>query len=133
MDYLLDTNICIYIIKRKPEIVLERFSQLPLGSVGISTITLAELEYGIRKSSNPDKNLEALNQFLVPLDIVDFDYNATVEYGKIRADLERAGTPIGPLDTLIAAHALSLNVTLVTNNEKEFNRVIALKVENWAK
>lgn len=133
MEYLLDTNICIYIIKKKPEIVLERFRKLTLGSVGISAITLAELEYGIRKSGNPDRNLEALNQFLVPLDIKDFDYNATVQYGKIRADLERAGTPIGPLDTLIAAHALSLNATLVTNNEKEFNRVAGLKIENWTK
>lgn len=133
MEYLLDTNICIYIIKKRPEIVLDRFKELSLGSVGISAITLAELEYGIRKSSSPDKNLEALNQFLVPLDIKDFDYNAPVEYGKIRANLENAGTPIGPLDTLIAAHAVSLNTTLVTNNEKEFNRVTGLKVENWAK
>ncbi len=133
MEYLLDTNICIYIIKKKPEIVLERFRGLALGSVGISAITLAELEYGIRKSGSPDRNLEALNQFLVPLDIKDFDYNATVVYGKIRASLERVGTPIGPLDTLIAAHALSLNVTLVTNNEKEFSRVSGLKIENWAK
>ncbi|WP_206598717.1 PIN domain-containing protein [Rufibacter ruber] len=97
-----------------------------------SAITLAELEFGIRKSSNPDRNLEALNQFLVPLDIKDFNYNATVEYGKIRANLEKAGIPIGPLDTLIAAHAVSLNATLVTNNEKEFNRVTGLKIENWA-
>lgn len=106
---------------------------MALGSVGISAITLAEMEYGIRKSGNPIKNREALHQFLVPLDILDFDYNATLEYGKVRADLERAGTPIGPLDTLIAAHALSLNVTLVTNNEKEFHRVAGLKTENWAK
>lgn len=133
MDYLLDTNICIYIIKKRPEVVLEKFREMTIGSVGISTITLAELEYGIRKSINPDKNLEALNQFLVPLDIKDFDYNATVEYGKIRANLEKTGTPIGPLDTLIAAHALSLNTTLVTNNEKEFIRVAGLKIENWAK
>lgn len=133
MNYLLDTNICIYIIKQKPAIVLDRFKELPLGSVAISTITLAELEYGIRKSANPDKNSEALNQFLVPLDITAFDYDATIAYGKIRADLERKGTPIGPLDTLIAAHALSLNITLVTNNEKEFNRIEGLKIENWAK
>jgi len=133
MIYLLDTNICIYIIKKRPINVLERFKELPLGSVGISTITLAELAYGIRKSTNPEKNLEALNQFLVPLDILSFDYDATISYGKIRAELEKKGTPIGPLDTLIAAHALSLNLTLVTNNEKEFNRIIALKVENWVK
>ncbi|WP_192821745.1 type II toxin-antitoxin system VapC family toxin [Rufibacter sp. LB8] len=133
MEYLLDTNICIYIIKKKPVMVLGRFRGLELGSVGISTITLAELEYGIRKSANPLKNKEALNQFLVPLDIIDFDYNATIEYGKVRADLEKLGTPIGPLDTLIAAHALSLKVTLVTNNEKEFSWVQGLKIENWAK
>jgi tRNA(fMet)-specific endonuclease VapC len=133
MIYLLDTNICIYIIKKKPVNVLERFKELSLGSVGVSTITLAELEYGIRKSASPEKNLEALNQFLVPLDILSFDYEATIAYGKIRAELEKKGTPIGPLDTLIAAHALSLNLTLVTNNEKEFNRIVALKVENWAK
>ncbi len=109
MDYLLDTNICIYIIKRKPGIVLERFRGLALGSVGIPTITLAELAYGIRKSGNPTKNQEALNQFLVPLALFEFDYNATLEYGKIRADLERAGTPIGPLDTpLLQAFSLEL-------------------------
>jgi len=89
MEYLLDTNICIYIIKKKSEIVLERFRGLELGSVGISTITLAELEYGIRKSTNPNKNQEALNQFLVPLDIIDLDYKATLEYGKIRAERAR--------------------------------------------
>jgi len=133
MKYLLDTNICIYIIKRKPTIVLEKFRELPLGNVAISAITLAELEYGIRKSANPDRNLEALNQFLVPLDIIAFDYDATTAYGKIRADLEKKGTPIGPLDMLIAAHALSLDITLVTNNEKEFNRIAELKIENWAK
>jgi len=133
MIYLLDTNICIYIIKRKPAIVLEKFSQLPLGSVAISTITLAELEYGVQKSTNPEKNIEALTQFLVPLDILAFDYEATITYGKIRADLEKKGSLIGPLDTLIAAHALSLNMTLVTNNEKEFNRIAGLKIENWTK
>jgi tRNA(fMet)-specific endonuclease VapC len=133
MDYLLDTNICIYIIKKKPVSVLDKFRGLPLGSVAISTITLAELEYGVRKSTYPDKNSEALNQFLVPLDILAFDYNATITYGNVRADLEKKGIPIGPLDTLIAAHALSLNATLVTNNEKEFNRIAGLKIENWAK
>ena len=81
----------------------------------------------------PDRNLEALNQFMVPLDIKDFDYDATLQYGKIRADLEKGGILIGPLDTLIAAHALSLNVTLVTINEKELNRVAGLKIENWTK
>ncbi len=105
MEYLLDTNICIYIIKKKPEIVLEKFKTFPLGSIGISTITLAELQYGIRKSANPDKNVVALNQFIIPLELIDLDYRATIEYGIIRANLERKGLPIGPLDMLIGAHA----------------------------
>lgn len=133
MEYLLDTNICIYIIKKKPSIVLEKFKKFPLGSIGISTITLAELQFGIRKSSNPGKNQNALNQFIIPLEIVDFDFRATIEYGLIRANLEKKGTPIGPLDTLIGAHAKSLNLTLVTNNEKEFERISNLKIENWTR
>ena len=133
MDYLLDTNICIYIIKKKPEIVLKKFKGFPLGSIGISTITLAELQFGVRKSSNPEKNLSALNQFIIPLEIIDFDYKATIEYGLIRSELEKKGTPIGPLDTLIGAHAKSERLTLVTNNEKEFNRISNLRIENWTK
>jgi tRNA(fMet)-specific endonuclease VapC len=133
MDYLLDTNICIYIIKKRPEKVLEKFNSLTIGDVVISSITLAELHYGIMKSSNPKKNQEALDKFLSPLEIIDFDYFATIEYGKIRAVLEKNGTPIGPLDTLIAAHAKSQKLTLVTNNEKEFKRIHDLKIENWAK
>jgi tRNA(fMet)-specific endonuclease VapC len=133
IEYLLDTNICIYIIKRKPVQVFERFKKLSFGTIGISSITLAELQYGIMKSSIPERNREALEIFLTPLEIIDFDYSATVEYGKIRAELERGGTPIGPLDTLIAAHAISLDLTLITNNEKEFSRIIGLKIENWTK
>ena len=133
MEYILDTNICIYIIKRKPTIVLEKFKKFPLGSIGISAITLAELQFGIQKSSNPEKNLNALNQFIIPLEIIDFDYNATIEYGIIRAELEKKGTPIGSLDTLIGAHAKSLDLTLVTNNEKEFVRILGLRIENWTK
>ena len=133
MEYILDTNICIYIIKRKPAIVLEKFKKFPLGSIGISAITLAELQFGIQKSSNPEKNLNALNQFIIPLEIIDFDYNATIEYGIIRAELEKSGTPIGSLDTLIGAHAKSLDLTLVTNNEKEFVRILGLRIENWTK
>ena len=131
MRYILDTNICIYIIKKKPAEVFSRFSQLSLGSVGISSVTLAELQYGVRKSTQTEKNQLALNQFLIPLEIVEFDAQAAAEYGEIRASLEKAGTPIGPLDTLIAAHAKSLKLTLVTNNEKEFNRVAGLATENW--
>ena len=131
MNYLLDTNICIYLIKRKPDSVFKRLSKIPLGDVGISTITLAELNYGARKSSNVEKNLSALNQFLIPFEVFNFDEKATIEYGKIRSQLERQGTPIGPLDTLIAAHAISLGFTLVTNNVREFSRIESLSVENW--
>lgn len=133
MDFLLDTNICIYIIKKRPINVIEKFKTIPIGKIGISSITLAELQYGIMKSSNPDKNREALNRFLIPLEIIDFDFFATIEYGKIRAKLEKNGTPIGPLDTLIGAHAKSLDSTLVTNNEKEFQRIDGLRIENWTK
>jgi tRNA(fMet)-specific endonuclease VapC len=130
--YILDTNICIYIIKKKPEKVFRKFRVLNQGIVGISSITLAEMQYGIGKSSKPVKNQEALNQFLQPLNILDFNSKAATEYGKIRSDLERKGTPIGSLDLLIAAHARSIGAILVTNNTKEFNRVIDLKIENWA-
>ena len=95
MIYLLDTNICIYIIKKRPIEVFKRFNDLKPGDVGISTITLAELQYGAEKSSYPVKNKEALAKFLIPLEIVDFDYGSAIEYGKIRSHLERKGTPIG--------------------------------------
>lgn len=133
MEYLLDTNICIYIIKKRPTEVLDKFKTLSLGSVGISSITLAELQYGIVKSTNPKKNQEALDKFLTPLEILDFDYYATIEYGQVRSALEKKGSPIGPLDTLIASHAKSLGLTLVTNNVKEFSRIAGLKFENWVK
>lgn len=133
MRYILDTNICIYIIKKKPIEVFEKFRGLPLGSVGISSVTLAELVLGVSKSNQREKNQSALNQFLVPLDVLDFDTNAALAYGIIRARLEKKGTPIGSLDTLIAAHVKSLGLTLVTNNEKEFSRVEGLKIENWVK
>jgi tRNA(fMet)-specific endonuclease VapC len=131
MNYILDTNICIYIIKRKPVSVFEKLQQCPLGQVGISVITLAELEYGARKSANPTKNREALQQFMLPFEIFSFDFDCTIEYGRIRSELEKSGTPIGPLDMLIAAHTMKLAATLVTNNEKEFSRVKGLQIENW--
>jgi tRNA(fMet)-specific endonuclease VapC len=131
MEYLLDTNTCIYIIKRKPQKVFDKFKQLAPGSVSISSITLAELQYGVMKSMHPAKNSEALQKFLVPLQIVNFDSLATISYGHIRASLEQKGVPIGPLDFLIAAHALSLNLILVTNNEREFRRIDGLNIENW--
>ena len=133
MEFLLDTNICIYIIKKNPIVVFDKFRSLSVGSIGISSITLAELQFGIMKSSNPAKNQEALDKFLTPLEILDFDYNATIDYGNIRAYLEKNGTPIGPLDTLIAAHAKSLDLILITNNVREFERIPNLKIENWTK
>ena len=133
MEYLLDTNICIYIIKKKPCEVFEKFKNLTIGDVGISSITLAELQYGIEKSSNSDKNREALEKFLTPIEIIDYDYDATVEYGKIRVELEKKGIPIGSLDMLIASHAKSLDVILVTNNVREFQRISGLRIENWTK
>jgi len=132
MKVMLDTNICIYVIKQKPRSVLERFVAFPVGDLGISVITLAELEYGASKSSEPDRNREALEQFVSPLEIAVLDRLATSVYGRIRALLEKRGRPIVSVDLLIAAHALSLNVRLVTNNMREFKRVPGLRVENWA-
>lgn len=131
MPYLLDSNICIYIIKKKPLSVLNKFNSLRPGEIGLSMITVAELEFGARKSANVEKNLAALTKFLIPFNLFDFDLSAATEYGIIRSQLETRGTPIGPLDTLIAAHAKSLGYTLVTNNEREFNRVDGLQLENW--
>lgn len=112
--------------------MLQRFQQFQPDEIGISTITLAELRYGADKSSNPAKNHLALNSFLAAIEIADFDAAAADRYGDVRADLERRGTPIGPLDTMIAAHALSLAVPLVTNNVNKFRRVAGLVVEDWA-
>ncbi len=132
MRYLLDTDICIHLIRHKPGPLLRKLTALPVGDVGVSSMTVAELQYGVQKSSRPEQNAEALEMFLLPLAVADFDYGATEAYGRIRIYLESRGTPIGPLDTLIAAHAVSLNVTLVTNNLGEFSRVPHLHVETWA-
>jgi tRNA(fMet)-specific endonuclease VapC len=121
------------LLKQKPTQVIRKFETLAIGSVALSSITLAELNYGVTKSTNPVKNQEALDMFLTPLEILAFDFPATLEYGKIRAALEQKGTPIGALDTFIAAHARSLNLTLVSNNEKEFQRVPDLAIENWVR
>ncbi len=131
MKFMLDTNICIYIIKRHPGSVLGRIESHPLGDIGISVITLAELEYGVSKSSNPARNRDALEQFVSPLEVAPFGQPAMVAYGKVRATLEKKGNPIGSMDLLIAAHAVSLGIRLVTNNVREFKRVPSLRVENW--
>ena len=130
--YMLDTNICIYAMKRKPEQVLRRLKESFSSGIVISSITLAELEYGIRHSSNPEKNAQALIRFLFPFQIDPFDTSAAMEYGKIRAYLQGQGTPIGPLDMLIAGHAMVEGAVLVTNNVREFERVPGLLLENWA-
>ena len=132
MNYMLDTNICIYVMKEKPEAVLRRFQQELNAGLCISSITLAELEYGMKHSSNPIKNEQALLRFLVPLSILPFGTTAAFEYGDIRDYLQKQGTPIGPLDMLIAAHARSERMILVTNNIREFERVPNLELENWA-
>jgi tRNA(fMet)-specific endonuclease VapC len=128
---MLDTNICIYLIKKKPQGVLNKLAEHKISEVGISAITVAELEYGVAKSALPDKNRDALDGFLAPFEIAPFDDRAAQEYGRMRAHLERKGTLIGAMDMLIAAHAQSLGVMLVTNNAKEFKRVPHLQVENW--
>jgi len=133
MKYLLDTNICIYLIKKKPEAVLRRLLATAPGDSGISSITLSELEYGVEKSTQRDKNKLALARLVAPLEIAPYDHAACAEYGRIRAVLEKAGQPIGPLDMLIAAHACSLGVVLVTNNVREFRRVPDLKIEDWTR
>lgn len=132
MTYMLDTNICIYAMKNKPEHVLQRLKEEINDGVCISSITLAELEFGMKHSSNPTKNEQALLRFLLPFTILPFDASAAFEYGEIREYLQEKGTPIGPLDMLIAAHARSENMVLVTNNVREFERVPELEVENWA-
>lgn len=131
MTYMLDTNICIYAMKNKPEQVLQRLKKELNSGVCISSITLAELEYGMKHSSNPGKNEQALLRFLVPLSVLPFGTAAASEYGEIRANLQSSGTPIGLLDMLIAAHARSEDMILVTNNVREFERVPDLEVENW--
>ncbi len=131
MKLLLDTNICIYIIKQQPASVLKRFMEYQVGDVGISSITLSELRYGVAKSTHYEKNARALDEFITPLEIVPFDEQAAYVYGNIRASLEKAGTPIGSMDMLIAAHALSLELPLVTNNSREFIRVTDLTVLDW--
>jgi tRNA(fMet)-specific endonuclease VapC len=128
--YLLDTNTCIYIINRRPLQVFERFAGLRFGEIAISSITGAELAYGVAKSGS-QRNQQALDKFLSPLEILSFDEAAMRCYGALRSGLERRGTPIGSLDSLIAAHALSLGATLVSNNLREFQRIEGLALENW--
>ena len=131
MRYMLDTNICIYVIKHKPETVFQKLQNINPEDVCISSVTYAELVHGVEKSAAVEKNRLALSMLLANIEILDFNVDAADCYGKIRAALEKKGTPIGPLDMMIAAHAQSLGYTVVTNNVKEFSRVSALQIENW--
>ena len=131
MKWMLDTNICIAIIRRQPEVAIKRLRGKSVGQVGVSAVTVAELQYGAAKSTRPELARSALSEFLLALEVAPFDEAACARYGMVRAKLEAAGKPIGPLDTLIAAHALSLGVVLVTNNLREFRRVPGLTVEDW--
>ena len=132
MRYMLDINICIYVIKHKPEKVFRKIQTIHPEDVCISSVTYAELVHGVEKSAAVEKNRLALSMLLANMEILDFDAQAADCYGKIRADLEKKGRPIGPLDMMIAGHGQSLGYTVVTNNVKEFSRVGALRIENWA-
>ena len=131
MKYMLDTNICIYAIKHKPEIVIKRFLAHNPDEMCISAITYGELMHGVEKSQSTEKNRIALALFLAPITILEFGAEAAEEYGRIRADLEKKGTPIGSMDLLIAAHAKAEQLIIVTNNTREFKRVEGLPVEDW--
>ncbi len=131
MRYILDTNMCIYIIKKKPSQVLDRFRSFGVSDIGISTISLSELEYGVAKSARKEQNREALIEFLAPLEILPFDDKASRHYGEIRAHLEQKGVSIGAMDLLIGSHARSLMLPLVTNDTRAFKRIPGLQVENW--
>ncbi len=133
MKYLLDTNICIYIINRKPKKILKEFAQYPVAEFGISSITQVELQYGVEKSKHKMTNQNALDEFMLPLTVLPFYGNTLAGcYGEIRTLLESRGEAIRPLDMLIAAHALSLGLIIISNNIREFARVPNLKCENWA-
>ena len=135
MKYLFDTNICIYLINKKIKYLIDRVEKLGIEKIGISSITIAELEYGIAKSDSTRKeeNRIALLEFLVPFKFINFNQNDAYEYGKIRQDLQLKGKAIGNMDILIGSQAVSRELILVTNNEKEFKRIENLKIENWIK
>jgi len=129
--YLLDTNICIYIIKQNPKYVIDKLNKLKMDDIKLSSVSIAELEYGIAKSARSGENKAALIEFMSPFEIIPFDESDAEIYGCIRADLERKGLTIGPYDLQIAAQAINRDFTLVTNNVKEFKRISNLKLINW--
>ena len=131
MRWMLDTNTCIAIIKRQPEGVFKKLRGKTIGQVGLSCIALGALTYGAEVSTRPEQNLLALQEFLLPLEIASYDDACAFRYGELRAQLKRKGRPMGSLDTLIAAHALTLDVVVVTNNMREFSHAPGLRLENW--
>jgi tRNA(fMet)-specific endonuclease VapC len=131
LKWMLDTDTCIAIIKRKPDHVLKSLRRKSVGQIGVSSIVLGELALGAARSERPAQNAAALQEFLLAIEVAAFDRAAALEYGAVRASLERTGRPIGSLDTLIAGHALALDVILVTHNTREFGRVAGLRVEDW--
>ena len=133
MNYLLDTNICVLLIRQKSPQVLAKLTSHSIVDIGLSALTVAELHYGVWKSSRPNQNQQALDQFLLPLTSIPFDQQDALVYGQIRATLEAQGLPIGAVDTLIAAQAVRYNFILVTNNMREFARVPNLAIEDWTK
>jgi len=128
---MLDTNSCIYLIKRKPRHVVDKLRTFDPGELAVSSITVAELHYEVSKSTQPDRNREALAEFLLPLEVLPFDENASYHYGDIRSTLEKTGNVIDSMDLLIAAHARSLSLALITTNIREFERVPGLRTDNW--
>jgi tRNA(fMet)-specific endonuclease VapC len=133
VKYLLDTSVCVELIRRRSERLARQMAKRPTSDFGLSSLTVAELRYGAGRSARPPHQHQTLDKFLIPFSIVDFDSSAAVAYGSIRVQLERSGTPIGAIDTLIAAHALSRDLILLTRNLKEFKRVPGLKAEDWTK
>lgn len=133
MKYLIDTNICIYIMNHHPPEVFEKLKHVGVGEIGISSISVSELYYGACKGTKIKQNIKRLEEFLYPFEILAYDESASREYGKIRSHLEKMGQVIGPLDMLIAAHAISKKLTVIANNIKEFKRIKSLRVENWVK
>lgn len=130
LKYMLDTNICIFTIKNKPQKVREAFS-LHHGQLCISAITLMELIYGAEKSATPERNLSVVEGFAARLEVIDYNHEAAAHSGQLRAELAKLGKPIGPYDQMIAGHARSLGLVLVTNNIREFDRVVGLRIEDW--
>ena len=130
--YMLDTNICIYTIKNRPSQVRDAFTRHQ-DQLCVSTVTAMELIFGAEKSTAPEKNLAVIEAFLARLALLDYDLHAAEHTGQLRAELQKLGTPIGPYDQMIAGHARSLGLIVVTNNEREFERVSGLRIENWAR